>query len=221
MVWCSWVLTGTSLFSVELTRNARDAGVILSSYLASASQPASKQLPELPLLQKILSRNKLKVLELGAGCGIVGITLSQVFYSQVSQVLLTDLNEASEILAQNLSPAVLNSPNSSKISHQVLDWSSPLPLNVNSTSWDLIVVADCTYNPDVVPDLVATLKLITEESKEAVILLAMKVRHDSELIFFDLMKEKHFVVKEKCAIPLPALGGEDEEIEIFVFGSAG
>jgi len=176
-------------------------------------------LPELPLLQKTLSGNKLKVLELGAGCGIVGITLSQVFSSQVSQVLLTDLDEASEILSQNLSPAVLNSPNPSKISHQVLDWSSPLPSNIKSASWDLIVVADCTYNPDVVPDLVATLKSVTEESKDAVMLLAMKVRHDSELIFFDLMKEKHLVVREKCAIPLPLLGGEDEEVEILVFGS--
>lgn len=82
-------------------------------------------------------------------------------------------------------------------------------------------MADCTYNPDVVPDLVKTIRELVGISKEAIVLLAMKVRHDSELIFFDLMKEKNLRVKETIAIPLPVLGGEDEEIEIFVFGLEG
>jgi hypothetical protein len=46
----------------------------------------------------------------------------------------------------------------------------------------------------------------------------MKVRHESELVFFDLMKESGFVVNEKGILPLPVLGGEDQEIEVFVFG---
>ena len=80
------------------------------------------------------------------------------------------------------------------------------------------MVADCTYNPDVVPDLVQTLKRLGEGNGEMVVLLAMKVRHDSEMVFFELMGEGGFVVAEKCALPLPVLGGEDEEIEVFVFG---
>lgn len=77
------------------------------------------------------------------------------------------------------------------------------------------MVADCTYNPDVVPDLASTLKAVV--GNETLVLLAMKVRHDSELIFLDLMAESGFVVDEKFALPLAVLGGEDEEIEIFVF----
>jgi hypothetical protein len=41
------------------------------------------------------------------------------------------------------------------------------------------------------------------------------------MVFFGLMEEAGFVVKEKGAVPLPVLCGEDEEIEIFVFGLGG
>lgn len=78
-------------------------------------------------------------------------------------------------------------------------------------------MADCTYNPDVVPDLVKTLRDVSEENKEALVSLAMKVRHDSEIVFFDLMDEAGFEVVEKCKIPLGVLGGDAEETEIFVF----
>lgn len=79
------------------------------------------------------------------------------------------------------------------------------------------MVADCTYNPDVVPDLVQTLKRLAETNRDVFVLLAMKVRHESEMVFFDLMSESDFAISEKCKIPLPVLGGEGEEIEIFSF----
>ena len=69
-----------------------------------------------------------------------------------------------------------------------------------------------------VPDLVRTLLHIAEMNRDILILLAMKVRHESEMVFFELMGECGFVVLEKCAIPLPVLGGDGEEIEVFVFG---
>ncbi|TVY26851.1 UPF0665 family protein [Lachnellula hyalina] len=212
-----WEETGESI-----ARHIWDAGLLLSAYLASTSIPSSKKsLPPLPSLHKTLSQKDLAIIELGAGCGIVGITLSTLFRKQISQILLTDLPEASEILTQNLYLENSNSnPNNNprRISHQVLDWSSPLPQGVRATKWDMAVVADCTYNPDVVPDLVQTLKGLGETSSEMLVLLAMKVRHDSEMVFFDLMAEGAFVVLEKCKLPLPVLGGEGEEIEVFVFG---
>ena len=84
-----------------------------------------------------------------------------------------------------------------------------------------MVVADCTYNPDVVPDLVQTLKSVSEGNKAVMVLLVMKVRHESEMVFFALMEKGGFMVREKCKIPLSVLGGEDEEIEFFVFGLGG
>jgi predicted nicotinamide N-methyase len=151
----------------------------------------------------------LKVLELGAGCGIVGITLSTL--PNTAQLLLTDLPEATEILTQNLSFLP------SHISHEVLDWSAPLPAHIAETGWDLIAISDCTYNPDVVPELVKTLGELAR-GKEVYVLLAMKVRHESELVFFELMEKVGFEVREKLKIDLPVLGGEGESVEIFGFG---
>lgn len=79
-------------------------------------------------------------------------------------------------------------------------------------------MADCTYNPDVVPDLVQTLKRLAQGNDDILVALAMKVRHESEMVFFELMREKGFGVRENVRIPLPVLGGEDESIEVFVFG---
>ncbi|TVY20536.1 UPF0665 family protein [Lachnellula arida] len=219
-----WEETGESI-----ARHIWDAGLLLSAYLASISDPSSKKaLPQLPSLQQTLSQKDLAIIELGAGCGIVGITLSTLFRKQISQILLTDLPEASEILTQNLASLSSSSsssssnnpnpnPNSKKISHQVLDWSSPLPQNISETKWDMVVVADCTYNPDVVPDLVQTLVRLGAASAEMLVLLAMKVRHDSEMVFFELMVQGGFVVRDKCKMSLPVLGGQGEEIEVFVF----
>jgi hypothetical protein len=65
---------------------------------------------------------------------------------------------------------------------------------------------------------VKTLRAVAEGNREVVVLLAMKVRHESELVFFDLMTEAGFGVMEKCRVPLPVLDGEGERIEIFDFG---
>ena len=179
-------------------------------------------MPRLPTLEISLTQPNLNILELGAGCGIVGITLLHTLPSP-TRILLTDLPEATEILSRNLSPPVLGlSPSSaSKISHQVLDWSLRLPSNVATTKWDIVFVADCTYNPDVVPDLVKTLGSVADGNREVKVVLAMKVRHESEMVFFDLMKERGFVVDEKGVVPLPVLGGEDQEIDIYLFGYGG
>lgn len=189
----------------------RDAGLVLSSYLAAISPLTSSHphAPDLPLLKQALSRKDLNVLELGAGCGMVGITLS-TFHPNASRILLTDLPDASEILTHNLS--LRPSP---AVTHAVLDWSDPLPPTVAATRWDVLLVADCTYNPSVVPDLVTTLRSAAH-APLATVLLAMKVRHDSEMVCFDLLASAGFVVREKATVPLPVLVGAAEQIEIFV-----
>lgn len=209
-----WEETGESI-----ARHIWDAGLVLSSYLSSlASSP--RPAGSLPTLEKFLgTQQDINILELGAGCGIVGITLAKVFSDRINKILLTDLPEASEILEKNLSAMTPDSDVSlcNFCSHQVLDWSTPLPQDVRGERWELVVVADCTYNPDVVPDLVNTLIKVRDGNRETLVLLAMKVRHDSEMVFFELMEKGGFGVVEKCKVPLGMVGEEDQEIEIFVF----
>ncbi|KAH7380951.1 putative methyltransferase-domain-containing protein [Cadophora sp. MPI-SDFR-AT-0126] len=197
----------------SIARHIWDAGLVLSAYLSNMLRdtPSSRSLPRLPTLRTILSNHDLNVLELGAGCGIVGISLCQAL-PNITQMILTDLPEATSILTHNIS---LCSP---APNHSVLDWSQPLPAPIASTQWNLILIADCTYNPDVVPDLVHTLGRLADGNKDLNVLLAMKVRHSSEAVFFTLMEEGGWVIRESIKLPLPVLGGEEEEIDIFVFG---
>lgn len=189
---------------------------MLSSYLSSL-RGSSKSINSLPTLEEFLgTQQDINILELGAGCGVVGITLAKLFSDRINKILLTDLPEASEILEKNIS-AMAPKSDACSCSHQVLDWSTPLPGNVRGERWELVVVADCTYNPDVVPDLVQTLIRVREANKEVLILLAMKVRHDSEMVFFELMEKEAFEIVERCKTPLGMLGGEGQEIETFVF----
>ncbi|KAH6678466.1 putative methyltransferase-domain-containing protein [Halenospora varia] len=226
-----WEETGESI-----ARHIWDAGLLLSAYLTSLSptnksnrkpSPFPPDLPKLPILQTLLSKPNLNIIELGSGCGIVGITLTTSF-PNIKQVLLTDLPEASSILSHNTSRWVLTHPWRPKIQTRVLDWSNTYPSVVAGTEWDLVVVADCTYNPDSVPDLVGMLgncagvwdEGVVEgnEGRETLVLVAMKVRHESEMVFFGLMEGKGRVVRESIKLGLPVRGGEAEEIEIFVFG---
>ncbi|TGO46350.1 hypothetical protein BOTNAR_0594g00010 [Botryotinia narcissicola] len=209
-----WEETGESI-----ARHIWDAGLVLSSYLSSLGS-SSRPVGSLPTLEKFLSTQQdINILELGAGCGIVGITLAKVFSDRINNILLTDLPEASEILEKNLSAMTPDSDVSlcNSCSHQVLDWSAPLPRDVRGERWELVVVADCTYNPDVVPDLVLTLTRVRDGNPGTLVLLAMKVRHDSEMVFFELMEEEGFRIVEKCKVPLGMVGEEGQEIEIFVF----
>ena len=158
------------------------------------------------------------MIELGTGCGIVGITMARRFSN--AEVLITDMPEAEEIATHNIRMAMGQcSPDGSlaKIAYQNLDWEKPLPESVRIGHFDLVLVADCTYNSDVVPDLVETLAELVKYNREVLILVAMKIRHYSEMVFFDLMKEKNMIVLDKVEFPFPLLGQDDEEIELYFF----
>ncbi|KAG9231716.1 putative methyltransferase-domain-containing protein [Amylocarpus encephaloides] len=218
-----WEETGESI-----ARHVWDAGLVFSAYLSRVADNLSLSKPQpktLPVLEDVLLKgSRLKVIELGAGCGIVGITLASSL-SNIDQILLTDLPEASEILETNIAASRARKPAnpspSADVSHHVLDWSSPLRQPVSITKWDLVLVADCTYNPDVVPDLVSTLGKLRAANREVLVALAMKVRHESEMVFFELMEREGWAVREKCRFRLPVLGGEEEGIEVWVFGEGG
>jgi hypothetical protein len=101
-------------------------------------------------LSKVLPPSRpnsgLHVLELGTGCGMVGITLAQTIPD--AKVLLTDLLDAEEIVQRNINAA--SSLPDGSLKFQELDWGSGLPQAIQSSAHrlDLLIAADCTYNPD-------------------------------------------------------------------------
>lgn len=102
------------------------------------------------------------------------------------------------------------------VAYQNLDWSSPDPAFA-SAHWDCLIAGDVTYNAEMMPHLVQTMSDILRTNKDAPILLAMKVRHDSEAVFFELMKEVKLHIIDQVILPLPVLGEEHQEIEVYLF----
>jgi predicted nicotinamide N-methyase len=183
---------------------------------AQLDRMAALKTKGLPLIEQLINQAKcrtLQVIELGSGCGIVGISLAQTIPD--CEVILTDLPEAREIAQrniENMSPA-----ESSTAIFRPLNWEESLPTDITEKIFDLVLVADCTYNPDSSPALVNTFCKLIRWSPKAVILLAMKVRHQDELIFFDLMKKADFLEASKISVPLPEISWEPEHVDIYVF----
>ena len=204
----------------RLTYAARDAGLVLVAFLGSLvlqPRPTSN-------LASLLHRSEpqgLNVLELGSGCGITGLHVADL--CSRSTILLTDLPDAIEILNRNIEFAQPVS-NGVELATAVLDWDAPVPEMVAKQRFDLVVLSDCTYNSDSIPGLVKTLSSIAGSSPRALIVVSLKVRHDSEAIFFDLMTRADFIQAEYTAIPLPdrcrsETGQDLEVVEIYVYRS--
>jgi methylase of polypeptide subunit release factors len=121
----------------------RDAGIALSCQtpaLRNSTSDLAKALRPSPF------KPHFNVLELGTGCGMVGIAIAQIIPN--SKVLLTDLPEAREIVERNIN-SVTTAPGAS-LAFMELDWDADLPHDLQSASdqLDLVLAADCTYNPD-------------------------------------------------------------------------
>ena len=166
----------------------------------------------------------LNVLELGTGCAIVSATLSYIL--PYARVVATDLEDAREVAEKNLEGNRIQHIDRGDLvpsdsSFETLDWTEPLSGRAAEQRWDLILVADCTYNSDVVPDLVKTLRALVDRSADVMIAVALKWRHDSEAIFHQLMKENRMLVVDKHTEKLGNFDvvatGKEEEIEVYLF----
>lgn len=196
----------------------RDAGLATVTYLYMICENIKKKNkgtePKIPALKRVLSsaRNApLQVVELGAGCGIAGIALASMLPN--CSVLLTDLPEVEDIITRNINAAQLATMSS--LHYQNLDWDDP-PNELCPQSIELILVSDCTYNADSLPALVSTLDRLVRTSPEAIILVALKRRHDSETAFFDLMQSAGFTAVQD-SVEIPSQHEEVDEIEFYCY----
>lgn len=152
-----------------------------------------------------------RVLELGAGCGIVGIAIAKSFMH--TQLTLTDLPDATELIEANKELA--DPEGSSHIRCRVLDWDEELPSDLIS-NLDLVVISDCTYNADEMPSLINVLFKIAEMSPKVCIAVGMKRRHSSEEVFFDLMSDNSFELIQTITRPLPHITtNQDPDVPMF------
>ena len=187
----------------------------------------------------ICSGSTIQIVELGSGCGIVGLAISELLsrFVHALQVILTDLPEAMEILERNIAVATAaRAPKDNvDVQKRILDWDEALKSEEDvqgiggdpdriKLQPDLVVVSDCTYNVDSLPSLVQAIKrlLKNKPASESEVLVSLKRRHTSEDVFFTLMDEAGFQIVEKEIVPLPdkareRRGEKGECVEIFWF----
>ena len=203
-----------------LADSVRDGGIALAACLSSTMlQPLhDRSLQSLKAILHVAEPETLNVLELGSGCGLVGIAFASV--RPKCRILLTDLPDAMDILDYNISHSQLAV--GAVVEKLVLDWDDKLPTSVMQEQYGLILVSECTYNEITIPALVRTLSVLIAQSPAASVVVGTKVRHSSEAVFFNLMSEIGFVVVEQLAIPLPDLQMELNEqclenVDVYVF----
>ncbi|KIW77190.1 hypothetical protein Z517_09636 [Fonsecaea pedrosoi CBS 271.37] len=195
-----WEETGDSI-----ARHIWDASLGFLVYFAHAL--STSPIDGMSLLVSLFKSSKvrrLRVLELGAGCGIVGVALAQLVKCDL---LLTDLEDAQEILASNIRCAAPVA--GSTVRSEVLDWASSLDDSSNA-NYDLILVSDCIYNPDSSLHLVETLRQLATRTPETVILVGFKRRHTEDDLFFARMRTANFDVLETLKIPLPYIDTDQD-----------
>ncbi|KAI8935966.1 hypothetical protein NX059_007470 [Plenodomus lindquistii] len=222
-----WEETGNSI-----ARHLWDAGLMLSCRLEQLLSPGS-ELAHVLLPDR--HQSSFRILELGTGCGIVGIALAQ--HLENTAIIVTDLAEASEIVQHNL--RYVTTAAGSSVYFQELAWDGELPRTLDSTDFasDLILAADCTYNADsryasmtacaastlgrlisVSPALVDTICRLVRKSPCTMVAVAMKIRHASEVVFFELMAAAAFIKVSAITFPLPGdTTNSEETVDLHVF----
>ncbi|KJY01500.1 hypothetical protein TI39_contig289g00038 [Zymoseptoria brevis] len=193
-----------------------DAGDSIARHLWDGSQALAQHIDQtisggdqstLPLLEYILlsaTYRRTNVIELGCGCGTVGISVAQAIPD--CDVVLTDLAEVTELVEANI--ARMNPAMGSRVRFEPLDWFDPLPERLQNRKNDLIIVSECTYNTDTLEPLVGMLCNLIVRSPKAVIVVSTKTRHDSEAAFFDLMKNAGLIEEGSMRLQLPGIPGQ-------------
>ncbi|KAE9406303.1 hypothetical protein BT96DRAFT_954964 [Gymnopus androsaceus JB14] len=220
----------TEQTSFDLDKKIWDSGIGLSAWLVSLAntsvQDSALSSSLVKDLRKVLfGPASRKIIELGAGTGIVALTLGALRSGLVTEdevvegcIITTDLPSAMPLLEHNVSansnlfahPAVSPRP-------EVLDWDAALP----SYSQDLrghldaIIMADVTYNTASFPALIRTLTSLIELNsidEPPTVLLGYKERDSAERSLW-MMAEKAGIHFERVG-EKPGAGGAPIEIWI-------
>ncbi|XP_026731298.1 protein-lysine methyltransferase METTL21D-like [Trichoplusia ni] len=159
-----------------------DASLVLAKYLETMSQNKSDFL------------SGMKVIELGSGLGVVGLTAATLG----AQVTLTDLPEALPLLRKNINE------NKYKISSmggyaiaEALIWGETSPLF--DEKYDMVLLADCVYYEEAVDPLINTLKCLVNNSQDQPIVYLTQELRQTEAqktmwtSFYDKLSDYFFI----------------------------
>ncbi|KAL0569716.1 hypothetical protein V5O48_012245 [Marasmius crinis-equi] len=235
-------ITEQTSFDLDKVRFGKiwDSGIGLSSWLthlASSKEEARDEHSLSDRLRQIMfSSTPRKIVELGAGTGIVSLVLSALRSGFIAcspdseqegnSIMTTDLPSAMPLLEHNVSQNSHLFPNP-RLTPQakVLDWDQDLPEDVTTISvsgnLDIIVMADVTYNTSSFPALIRTLSRLMSlnaEDRPPFILLGYKERDAAERSLWDMARE--IGIQFTQVDQVPGAGGVPIEIWIGETGTS-
>lgn len=181
-----------------IIRHVWDAGIIFS---AAASYHHLETLPRRlkSFIQPLINSTRpLRVLELGTGVGVLGICIALAFPN--TKVVMTDLLDAQPSVDENIRLNASQHPKlAQNASFRPLDWENqPYPEWTRTNTYDLIVMADVTYNTATFVALANTLEhLLRTGSRGARVLCCGKRRHDEEEQFWSIVRARGFVLDQR------------------------
>ena len=181
-----------------IIRHVWDAGIMLSAALTCRSLSA---LPD--ELQDFVSTamntsKMMRILEVGCGVGILGVSIAAALPQ--CQVIMTDLSDAKPLVEQNIQLNLQQFPHLQRNTQfRELDWeTNPYPEWTVTENFDLIVMADVTYNTATFIALADTLEhLLRHGSKGSKVICCGKRRHDEEEGFWKLVRKRGFTVEKR------------------------
>ena len=185
-----------------IVRHVWDAGILLSSTLCCSSLSILPNNLVQLVSQTIATRTK-NVLELGTGVGIVGVSIAAQFPH--INVVATDLPEAQSLVEENTRINIsAHSHLKRNISFRPLDWEHrPFPPWTGNEKFDLIAMADVTYNTATFMALADTLEhLLRTGSRGARIVCCSKRRHDEEEAFWRIILNRGFAIHERIVFAM-------------------
>lgn len=189
-----------------IIRHVWDAGIIFSA--AMSYYPTSSLPDELEkFISLIIMRHPMKVLELGTGVGILGITIAAS--NPLTQVILTDLPDAQPLVEENIHINSSKHPHLKRnVSFCSLDWEErPFPRWVTEDKFDLIVMADVTYNTATFNALADTLQyLLFHGSPGARIICCGKRRHNEEEGFWRIVRDRGINIEDRLVFAIDLEG---------------
>ncbi|KAK5995297.1 UPF0665 family C23C4.06c-like protein [Cladobotryum mycophilum] len=226
----------------SMARHIWDGGVVAFCKMANTCilppQESAKQTCLGRLRNLMAGQKRLNVLELGCGIGVLGVGLAAIYPRMQlppghrCTILMTDLEDAERRTRANMTRLQSRPSGGAPVEllYENLDWQDGrrghFGPEAQSRRWDMIMLADCTYNTDTLPALVETLSALhrsnqghasQDERVSTKVFLATKNRHESEREVLDLLSGEGWNTLDKEILSLPVLGADAQTVELYLF----
>ncbi|KAI1207177.1 putative methyltransferase-domain-containing protein [Annulohypoxylon truncatum] len=132
-----------------------------------------------------------RILELGAGGGLVGLAVARGCAVGKHPLLVTDQLEMHSLMEHNIALNNLEG----KVQAAILNWGEPLPPAVVALKPNVILAADCVYFEPAFPLLLATLSDLLALCPEATIYFCFKKRRRADMQFLKKAQKKFKVAE--------------------------